>query len=233
MVLKSFMLILVDKKIPQKALHKLSEYGDVILFETNGITYDAISGHPDIFFCQTPDNLIVAPNTPQEYVDILLNNDIKFTFGNKHVGKKYPETAIYNALITNKIVLHNTSITDYKILQNNKDKQVINVNQGYSRCNCIVVNEHYITSDVSISKALVKNGHVVTYVNPERVYLKHFKHGFFGGCCGVFGSKLFLCGSLNYLNPEEAKTISNIPGIELIQLAEEGLFDVGGILFLQ
>ncbi|MBS4012357.1 MAG: hypothetical protein KGZ97_01180 [Bacteroidetes bacterium] len=227
------MLILVDKKIPEKALRKLSAYGEVILFETNGITYDAVSGHPDIFFCQTPDILIVAPNTPGKYIDILIKNSIEFTFGNSTVGHKYPETARYNALVTDSIILHCISITEINIINLNVNKQVINVNQGYSRCNCIVVNNQYLTSDMSIFKALSVSGCKVTYVNPSEIYLKDFKNGFFGGCCGVLNNKLFVCGSIDYLNPEEVTSIYNINGIEIIQLCDEGLFDVGGILFLQ
>jgi hypothetical protein len=62
------MLIIVDHKISQRAKEKLSQYGDLVELRTEGITYPAISGHPDIFFCQSADKLIVAPNLPEEYL---------------------------------------------------------------------------------------------------------------------------------------------------------------------
>ena len=61
------MLIFVDEKIPPKACEKLAEYGEVIKFKTNEIVYEAISGHPDIFFSQMENQLVVAPNLPPFY----------------------------------------------------------------------------------------------------------------------------------------------------------------------
>lgn len=56
------MLIVIDKRIPEEAKKRLSGFGKIIEFETKGITYPAISGHPDIFMCQTTESLICAPN---------------------------------------------------------------------------------------------------------------------------------------------------------------------------
>jgi hypothetical protein len=58
------MMIIVDNKITPVAKRRLSSFGELVELKTDGITYPAISGHPDIFFCQSADNLIVAPNLP-------------------------------------------------------------------------------------------------------------------------------------------------------------------------
>ena len=56
------MYILIDHRIPKEAKIKLASYGQLIELESNEDTYNAISSHPDIFCCQTPDKLIIAPN---------------------------------------------------------------------------------------------------------------------------------------------------------------------------
>ncbi len=44
------MKIIANSNIPNSAINKLNKYGEVLPFETTGITYSAISGHPDVFF---------------------------------------------------------------------------------------------------------------------------------------------------------------------------------------
>ena len=43
-------LSIVDAKMPEEAKCALSGYFDLIEFSSS-ITYESISGHPDIFFC--------------------------------------------------------------------------------------------------------------------------------------------------------------------------------------
>lgn len=227
------MLIFADIRIPTDALKTLEKFGEVVKFETKGITYDAISGHPDVFLCQTPNNLIVAPNIPKKYVNILNKINIQFTFGNYSVGEKYPESAHYNALVTENYILHNADYTDKKILELCVNKVFINVNQAYTRCNTIYVGDCYITSDRPIYNVLRKTEAPVTYVNPESVLLSGFKNGFFGGCCGVYENKLFVCGSLNNIANDQKDKILGLTNIEIIELYSGQLYDAGGILFLE
>ena len=70
------MLIIIDNKLPEAAKKTLSAFGEIIEFSTSEITYEAISGHPDVFFCKTDKTLVVAPNLPQQYKSILKKNNI-------------------------------------------------------------------------------------------------------------------------------------------------------------
>lgn len=227
------MLILVDKKIPEQALKSLEKRGEVVLFETKGITYDAISGHPDIFFCQSPCGLIVAPNTPDKYLNILKSKKIKFTFGNNNIECKYPFTSFYNALVTSQNIVHNRKYTDNKILELNKNKRFTNVNQSYSRCSCVYVNGLYLTSDMGIYKAITAEGFSAYYIRPDSIVLSGFKHGFWGGCCGVYNNQLFVSGNLNYLFREDKQKLCGNSNLDIVELYSGPLYDVGGILFIE
>lgn len=227
------MLVFVDIRIPPDALKTLEKFGEVVKFQTQGITYDAISCHPDIFLCKTPDSLIVAPNTPTRYIEILNKHNIEFTFGNYCVGNKYPESTHYNALVTDNSIVHNARYTDKNILFRSLDKEFINVNQAYARCNTVCVAGHYITSDRAIYNVLCEKNNRVTYVNPCDILLPGFNHGFFGGCCGVLGNTLFVCGSLNNLNKSEKEKILNLSNIDIVELYSGPLYDAGGIIFLE
>ena len=175
------MLIFIDKRAPETARQTLRKYGEVVEFSTKGIVYEAISGHPDIFMCQTPETVVVAPNIPAEFLAVLDNNHINFVFGKNPVGIKYPETAIYNAVVTEKYLVHNITFSDPVILNVEEKKQIIPVKQAYTRCNLLFLNENAaITSDKGIEKQLAAFGVRTLFVDPAGVELPGFKHGFFG-----------------------------------------------------
>lgn len=228
------MWIIVDNKIPFRAKEKLENYGELIELETSGITYPAISGHPDIFFTQTPDQLIVAPNLPPKYFQLLENQNINFIIGQEPVGKKYPETARYNAVVTNNHFIHNCKITDRVITDISSRQNILNVNQGYARCNLIFLDEqHAITSDQGIKRELENTKVETLFCEPEGITLPGFDHGFIGGCCGVNKKRLFVLGSLKrYPDEEKLSLFTKQLGFEIIELCDTPLFDGGGIFFV-
>jgi hypothetical protein len=228
------MLITIDNKIPAEAKVQLSIYGTVVEFSTDNITYDSISCHPDIFFCQTPQELIVAPNVPITITRILMEHQIKFSKGKLPVGKAYPETALYNAVVTDKFLIHHPENTDEVIKCNASMLQKINVKQAYTRCNLLPLkNDHFITSDNCILKALNDEGCRVLFVSPDSVVLPGFDHGFFGGACGVFENKVFIIGSLQHF-PDSEKVRGFLAELqyEIVELYDGPLFDGGSVLFL-
>lgn len=228
------MQIIIDRKMPEKAKENLSRFGDLIELETSGITYEAISGHPDIFFFKTSSLLIAAPNLPVEYLKVLDEKKIKYVPGSSPVGLKYPGSARYNAASNKKYLIHRSDITDKEILAHSEDKEIISVTQGYCRCSLLALDgECFITSDEGIYKTLEKKGLNALLVSSEEVLLPGFSHGFFGGACGIWGKKVFIAGSLkHHTEGDEIKTFLNASGYETVELYDGPLFDCGSILFL-
>ena len=229
------MLILCDQRMPAQAMLTLSGYGQVVEFATENITYNAISGHPDIFFCPTPAGLIVAPNLPETYFHILDRNAIRYSIGSLPVGKVYPETSRYNALVDERFIIQNPGSNDPVIRNLNPEKQIIAVKQGYVRCSLVALpNNSFITSDRGIEKSLKKQNAEVLFVDPAAIWLDDFEHGFFGGVCGIFENKLFFCGSLSYFKEkDDIKFFVAQAGLQVIELYEGPPADVGTIMFLE
>lgn len=225
------MMLIIDKKLPQQAKDKLSVYGDILELETSAITYDAISGHPDIFFCPTPKGLIAAPKLPARIINKLRLSRVKTIEGSGMPGRKYPQSAIYNALVTDKFLIHNTKITDESIVKSCSNLEAIHVNQAYTRCNLVALNNVYITSDAGIYKTLMHQGFEVHHFSSEEVVLQGFPHGFLGGVCGVWEDKLFLCGSLKYFSEgERLRHLVEQAGYQLVELYDGPPVDGGGII---
>ena len=224
-------LIIIDKKMPLEAKRTLRQYGDLLELQTSGITYPAISGHPDIFFCQTPAGLVVAPELPDHYLVVLQQKEIQVVKGVSMPGNIYPQTAHYNAVASSKLLIHNLKVTDPIILDACKALPHIHVNQAYTRCNLLALNNIFLTSDKGIHNTLMSKGVESNYYSPEGIQLEGFNHGFLGGACGVFGGKVFVCGSLKYYSQgKEFKQIVENDGYDLVELYDGPLVDVGSIL---
>jgi hypothetical protein len=250
------MLIIIDHKISLKAKEILASYGELMELKTEGITYPAISGHPDIFFCQSPEKLIVAPNLPNHYFEQLKRHNINYITGELPVGPEYPSSSRYNAVATSKYLIHNFRHTDFMITRTLEDLHPIHVDQGYCRCNLLPLkDDHFITSDAGIYKFHPPAGgpnskfqisktdphstfnfqpSTFLYVSPEDITLEGFPNGFFGGCCGVWEDKVFINGSLElYPEGEKVREFLADLGYEIVELGEGKLMDVGSILFFE
>ena len=228
------MLIIVNGKISAEAKKALATFGELLELETDGITYPAISGHPDIFFCQSPDKLIVAPNLPQKYFDKLNDHRINYITGELPVGPEYPASSRFNAVATSKHLIHNIRHTDPVITREFQDLIQVHVDQGYCRCNLLPLkDDHFITTDDGILKGLQPLGLQPLGLQPEGILLDGFPNGFFGGCCGVWEDTVFINGSLQfYKEGEKVREFIDQSGYAILELYPGPLVDVGSIIFI-
>ena len=241
--------IIADSRMPEEAKKNLKKLGNVIFINPTSVTYNSISSHPDIFFFQKDDALIYAPNAPKRIIKELKKRKIKLIEGKKEVGKKYPETVPYNAVGIGNLLIHNLKHTDETILSSYENH--INVNQGYTRCNLLALNENaFITSDVGIFNAVNRQQTTdnslypheslvetygrtsVLYIDPKQIKLEGQKNGFFPGCCGVWKNNLIVCGSTKNLKEKaELDKFLKENNFNLIELYDGDLVDVGSVFF--
>lgn len=230
--------IIASASMPEQARQRLAEMGEVVWLNPSDKAYPSISAHPDIFFfCKDErycESVICAEN-----VDISLPEGIKVVKGVKPVGHAYPETVPYNAVGVGNMLVHNLKYTDEKILElygkiSTKTVQ-INVNQGYTRCNLLALDErNFITSDLGIKKGAELCGCNVFYVDPHQITLPGHEHGFFPGCCGLYGDTMVVCGALKHLKEcKELRKFIRRNGMKIIELYDGELVDVGSIFFVR
>ena len=215
--------IIASSMMPAEAKETLSKMGSVTWLEPSDLAYPSISSHPDIFFfCKDErhcESVICAPDNS--------------------IGNKYPDTCRFNAVGVGNILIHNLKYTDKKILdlyRNLSTKSVqINVNQGYTRCNLLALNEtNYITSDLGVKRVLEDHNFNVFYVDPHQITLPGQKYGFFPGCCGLVDDNLVVCGSISRLKEcKELRKFVRRNGMKIIELYNGELIDVGSIFFVR
>lgn len=230
-------VIIASAAMPPEARENLKKMGDVEWLQPSDLAYPSISSHPDIFFfCKDErycKSIVCAKN-----IDIEIPN-VEVIKGDSIVGKKYPDTVPYNAVGVGNILIHNLRFTDKKIKElfggeMFEDSSQIFVNQGYTRCNLLALNErNFITSDLGIKKVLDAHGFDVFYVDPHQVMLPGHDYGFFPGCCGLTGDCLVVCGTLSHLKEcKELRKFIRRNKLKIIELYDGDLVDVGSIFFI-
>lgn len=111
----------------------------------------------------------------------------RLLFCYKKAGNKYPEDILLNFLHLNNTLYGKLSAIDKNLLDYCKENNIrtVNINQGYARCSTLVLNKKaVITSDLSIEKALKKDGVEVLLISSGSIVLDGYDYGFIGGASG-------------------------------------------------
>jgi len=229
------MIIIHDSRLPEAAIINLHKYGEYLPFITENITQNAIAGHPDIFFCPVDEKMIVAPNIPAVYIDFLLEKKVDYVTGKTIVGNQKQNTTPYNAVITDKYVIHNSRFTDVSILEATKNKIFIDVKQGFTRCSLMPLkDDNFLVSDKGIEKKLQEYELNCHFFSPEEIILPGLTYGLIGGCMGAYQNKVFIIGRLKYHSDgDKTKLLLRNLNYEIVELYDGKLFDGGSLFFIQ
>lgn len=174
----------------------------------------AIACHPDIYMCQLGKDIFHGN------ADLLLPN--------------YPGNAIYNGCSTGKFFLHNLKITspDLLAMVERTNHIKIHVSQGYTKCNCVVIDESsIITSDKGIEKAAATAGVDVLLIKPAQVLLDGYKYGFLGGASGKVGNVIIFNGNIEaHSDYQEIKAFIKDRNLDIVYFNQYPLIDIGSII---
>lgn len=150
-------------------------------------------------------------------------------------SKKYPKDILCNALFINNCLFGKLDAVDLKIKEYAKINRIklVNVNQGYSACSVAVVNDKSaITADEGLYSAMRVNGIDVLKISSGNINLKGYNTGFIGGCTGLIAKDEFVFTGKLDLHPqgEQIRAFINCKKIKIIELTNEVMIDIGGII---
>lgn len=153
------------------------------------------------------------------------------------LSKDYPKNVALNvALIGNKLFCKGSSL-DEKIREycNGENIEIINVNQGYTKCSTLILNEKaIITADNTICSAAVKQGIEVLKISPGDILLDGAEYGFIGGCSGVINNTVYFLGDISkHRNAQEIVEYIEKQHMNFVCLSEDRLKDIGGFILLR
>lgn len=234
-IIMNLPIAIIDSRAPKSAIKRLAHDFEVFEFYVPNITYEAISGHPDVFLFQYDNSFIVAPNAPRNLINFLMDKEIPFVFGDSNVGDELQNSTQYNCVQTSTHFFHKQGFTDAVVLHNSFDKQFVSLPQAYTRCSMFSFdNQSFITSDKGVERELLDYGFSCLYCNPDSILLPPYIHGFIGGCLGKFADTLYVIGNLRFLsNEEKIREFIASKQFTIVELYDGPLYDGGGIFFLK
>lgn len=226
------MLMIIDDRAGDRIKQSLSGIGELLCLKPNKNVYKSISAHPDIFFCDCGEFFVVSPNMDKQVYQKLDSYGVKYFIGKNIPENNHPNTSFYNAVVTDDYLIHNLNFTDKVILEKCANKKHIHINQSYTRCSLIEINNEFFTSDKGIEKQLLAHKLKVHYFDAEDIKLQGHKNGFLGGCLGIHNNKLYCMGN-PMLHKWHAEFYSKVEklGVKVVVLDENiPLTDNGSLL---
>ena len=227
---------IVSSETSDKILRKLSELNISTVKAFGRMNCDkAIRQHTDLYTIHISEkSLLFAKNICSfqgEIPNSFLGVDIDFPCE----YKKYPSDVFFNCVVIGNDLICNTKTVHKKVLDYTEDSKlkIINVNQGYAKCNICVVDEgSVITEDCGIASILNKYGYDVLLLKNHCVRLPGYEYGFIGGASGKLAKdKLAFFGCIeNHTEFGRIYDFLNRKGIEAVSLSDEPITDYGSLI---
>ena len=178
------MICFVDYRTTEEEINSLKNLNyDVIKIPKDNNLYEAINGHTDIQLnILNRHTIIVNKNINLSFKELLKTKNINFIESDSTLSFKYPSNISLNAYITDNYLVHNLKFTDKKILDYCKNKKIIHVNQGYTKCSILPLREKaIITNDTGIYNKLNSENFDILLLPFGDIELSGFNYGFIGG----------------------------------------------------
>lgn len=229
------MICFVDYRTTEEEINSLKNLNyDVIKIPKDNNLYEAINGHTDIQLnILNRHTIIVNKNINLSFKELLKTKNINFIESDSTLSFKYPSNISLNAYITDNYLVHNLKFTDKKILDYCKNKKIIHVNQGYTKCSILPLREKaIITNDTGIYNTLKSENFDILLLPFGDIELSGFNYGFIGGVGGMISNdSMAFFGSLdNYAFGNEVKKFLYKYDIKPIYLSNTKLIDRGSLL---
>jgi radical SAM superfamily enzyme len=210
--------------------------GAVVLIPRDDRFDSRISSHADLVLSIADDTLILDENASKSIFCQLDALGVPYVVGNSRLASDYPEDIAYNAVVTEKSLIHRLAYTNSLLLQHskNKGKRLISIRQGYTKCSTVIVSrESIITSDQGIYEA-TKDSMNVLLVQPGQVQLEGFDSGFLGGASGSIEDEVVFHGDLSK-HPDFNRIQAFVEAAhkKLVYFKEFPLTDIGSVLVLK
>ncbi|MBQ8258570.1 MAG: hypothetical protein IJY97_03315 [Clostridia bacterium] len=201
---------------------------------------EAVNGHGDLLIFKIDNKLVTRKSyyrTAKDKIDLICDNGgLELVLSDVEAGDHYPNDCGLCTVISGKNIICRNVSTDVEILRLADDLgyNLLNVQQGYSKCSCAVLADGaIITADRGIAKVTLENDIDTLLITEGNVALPGYSYGFIGGATGICDDKLYFSGNLK--SHPDHKTIEEFAkkhDTECISLSDGNLFDVGSLIFI-
>lgn len=196
-----------------------------------------VDTHIDMQLVHLGKNTFVCEKTLYSYYKKVLPEHFNLLKGETHLGCNYPDDIAYNIAVVGNKVIHNFKYTDNVIKKyiSENNLTMIDVSQGYAKCNVCVVDENsIITSDEGIYKKCVLYGMDVLKIRQGYIRLDGYDYGFIGGASVKINKNtlLFFGDVSKHPDYEKIKLFLLKKCINILCLKKDMLEDIGSVIVL-
>lgn len=227
--------ILINKDTRKDIIENLKKYKiDIIKTKSNKNILIPLQNHPDILVHNLPNGDLVVDYDNIEYYEENFKG-FKIIKSEKRLSEKYPADIYLNGVCFKNLFIHNLKYTDKNILEyySKNNYKLIDVKQGYTKCNVAVGKNVLITSDVDIYNK-VKDYANILLIDHKQIELPGFNYGFIGGASGLIKNKLLFTGNLKkHSSYKDIVEFLDFYNEDYEFLSEEDIIDYGSILYLK
>lgn len=228
------MPFIVDCKMDKIIVEELKKIDGNIFFSFDcRHIYRPVATHPDLQIHFVSEKTAYVPPELFYYYRNILPDYVEIKKGNKSLGGSYPDNVAYNIARMNDFVVANEKYADELIISYYKKigMEVINVRQGYTKCNICTDGEKVLTEDAGIYNALQKHKKEVMLIPSGEVCLDGFPYGFIGGASVCFGNRMVFCGQCREEYKEQIENF--FCGSDILYLGKEKMRDYGSIIYFE
>lgn len=190
--------------------------------------------HADMQCLKINDNIFILKDCRKLGEALIkLNKNIIYTAEN--ISENYPKNILLNAVyLKNKLFCKENAIdANVKLYCDKNNIDIINVNQGYTKCSTTIIGDAIITSDKGIFDAMGSSGVEGLLISQGDIELDKVDYGFIGGCCFCYGDVVYFTGNVKK-HPDYYKINSFCKKFnkEIVCLSDRKLYDIGGFVVI-
>lgn len=225
--------VIIDFRSDSETINSLNELGiDMIPTIPVQNIQNAVCGHADMMLHHIGENrFIAAPEAYAYYKSVL--PDAEVIQGSKQLSPDYPNDIPYNCAVFGDYVICSIAYTASELLEEYKNKTIINVKQGYAKCStCIVSESAIITADKGIAAECRKHGIDVLKIVPGYIDLPGMNYGFIGGSTGLISNDVLAVNGELKTHPdgESIRDFCKSHGVNVYELKKGLIKDIGSIM---
>ncbi len=153
-----------------------------LLIEPNKLIDPAVRFHADMAVLHLGANRIIADKNQTSLINSLKAKLFSVTEARNEISGEYPHDVALNFTVVDDKIIGNFKYADEALLDSIDGYCQINVNQGYCKCSCLVVDGNaIITDDKSIYNKATENGIDCLLISKGDIILGGHEYGFIGG----------------------------------------------------
>ena len=225
--------ILLCGNLPKEVIKALTDQGFLVISAPKNSWVDPrLQHHIDLQCCMGPQHILYVH---QNFNTNLLNGVCSTIKTNICLNKEYPLDAPFNICIKNGCCIYNPRTAAKQIIDAcmQKGYNMLPVRQGYTACSTLVVGNTLITGDNGIARACSGAFDQVVIIDPQKIVLPGFDHGFIGGCGFTCKDTLYLFGRLDKTpGCQQIAHVCRQNNYGLVELCNSPLQDMGGCIVI-